>query len=348
MAGARITRQVGIHIAAWAAFIGYEVTIARLWDSTSPYYEFAGFYLLDVLLFYGNAQLVSVSNTARPIKLFGFVLVILIELTLFSSVSLAVGVLMYKIENNWAFYSITNKDCAQAIWRGVYIIGLSTGYGFFKRQIRLVKERNTMQLIQLETERKMIASQNAYLRAQINPHLLFNTLNFVYSSVVRVAPEAGKNILLLSDTMHYALDERADGKVALTEEIEQIERYIELNRLRFNQRLRLSLTKDLDSCNTDEILLPPLILLTFIENMFKHGDLTSYPNDAIVIICCRQNRLHINTRNYKKGWVLPGSRPHIGISNVRMRLESFYSKDNFNLALNETDTEFIVDLTIQL
>lgn len=348
MGGVYIKPRVWIHVVAWAAFMSYEVSIAKLWDSHSPYYEFAGFYVLDILLFYVNAYLVTVIDTSTPVKLLRFVLIVLIELSLFSGFSLAVGVLMYKIQHHWFFYSITRKDCAQAIWRGVYIIGLSTGYGFFKRQIRLVKERNAIRLIQLDTERKMVASQNAFLRAQINPHLLFNTLNFVYNSVVKTAPEAGRNILLLSDTMHYALDERADGKVTLAEETEQIERYIELNRLRFNQRLRLSFIKELDDCDPDEILLPPLVLLTFIENLFKHGDLTSHHTDAEISLRCGEGRLQLRTRNYKKGWTLPGTRQHIGISNTRMRLESFYRKENFNLELNDTDTEFFVDLTIQL
>jgi two-component system LytT family sensor kinase len=194
--------------------------------------------------------------------------------------------------------------------------------------------------------KNLIQVKNAYLHSQINRHLLYNTLTFIYNSVFRIAPDAGKIVILLSDTMQYALEERVDGLVALNEEIGQIERYIELNELRHGHQLKLKFEKQVDGC--EDVNIPPLLLLNFVENIFKHGNLVSFEEDAQILIICRKDILMLHTENYKKGWSLPTKHKHIGIANARTRLESYYGMGNFDLTLCDTDEKFIVDLNIRL
>lgn len=349
MARLHINSKIWIHIFAWAAFIGYEVPIAKLWDTTSGLDEYICYYILDVLLFYFNAAIVSRYAGKWVTVLQSLIL----ELCLFFALSLAVGVIIFKIHNHWTAYNITEKDCARAVWRGIYIMGLSGGYGFFKRAVNAANEKNAMTVLQLETEnqrnaieKNFIKAQNAYLKSQINRHLLYNTLNFIYDAVFRIAPKAGQSVMLLAEIMRYALAERPDGKVSLGEEIEQIGLYIRLNELRYDYRLGISFKTELDA-DCDKVGIPPLLFLTFIENIFKHGDLKNYADDAQIFIRCKEHTLHFVTSNYKKGYDHP-SMQQIGITNARIRLNSFYGADNYMLNLMEQGNKYFVDLMIRL
>src|SRR5690606_15717437 len=119
-------------------------------------------------------------------------------------------------------------------WRGLYFIGFSTGYYFL---INLLKERErtaTLEKQQLhqiiaqqKMEKELTNAQNAYLRAQINPHFLFNTLNFIYNKTRKSAPVAADAILTLSAMMRYAVESSEEkGYIAIEEEIEQVHNLI--------------------------------------------------------------------------------------------------------------------------
>lgn len=354
MARLSVRPSFWVHIIAWTAFISYEVPIANLWETKAGADEFICYYILDILLFYINAGIITQNAGRRETILLKLIPFMLLELILFFSLSLAVGIVLYKIHHHWIFYAVTTKDCARAIWRGIYIMGLSTGYGFFRRAIKAVKEKNSAIISQMETEHSRIEMeknyvkvQNAYLQSQISRHLLYNTLTFIYGSVFRISAKAGRSVMLLKETMNYSLTEQPDGKARLIEEIGQIERYIELNELRFNQPLWLDFKAEVPE-DCEDTGIPPLILLDFVENIFKHGDLTTYEENAVIFIHCDQSKLSLHTRNFKKNTFLPETRSHIGITNARTRLASFYGQDNFELTLTDTKEEFIVDLIIRL
>ncbi|WP_181163759.1 sensor histidine kinase [Pontibacter mangrovi] len=248
-------------------------------------------------------------------------------------------------------FTLNKVFLLRSTWRCIYFLGFSTAYWFTRQTIRNTKHINHMKLQRLQAEQDkaeltkgLARSQNALLQAQISPHLLFNTLNFIYNSVQDVSPKASKGVLLLSEVMHYALQRvHEDGKTDLQHEIEHIERYIELNQLRFSYPLHLQL-----KCSGQlQGRIPPLILLTFVENIFKHGDLTDPSQAASIILSYNQNQLHFSTKN-KKRKHRPGRGYGIGIQNAKTRLDEFYSEDKYTLAIQEDEQQHSVCLKIKL
>jgi two-component system LytT family sensor kinase len=345
--------KLWIHIIGWMIFITYEIIIAKIWGSSASVLDFGCYYLLDIPLFYLNAEIiVRYSKNFRKIFL-KLIPLMLIEILIYCIISIVVGILLYRIQNHWQLYELKKIDFATAIYRAIFIIGFSTGYGFFRQMLSAEKEANRINVLQLqaenekmEMEKDLFKTRNAHLQTQINRHLLFNTLNFIYSSVSSIDARLGKSVLILSETMHYALKESKHGKVPLSEEIHQIERYILLNEFRWNNRLRLSFTTNVDD-QTKELGIPPLLLVTFVENVFKHGDLTSFDEEAKIQISSEYPVIQLYTENHKKGYTHQQSEPHTGIANARTRLEAHYS-NRYALDLEEKGDIFIVTLKIKL
>lgn len=193
-------------------------------------------------------------------------------------------------------------------------------------------------------EVSLAKSENAYLRQQINPHLLFNSLNFIHNSVYKLSHEAAENIILLSDIMRYSLEVTdAEGKITLAKEAEQIENLIKLNLFRFDYSLDISYATE-GNLNSYKII--PLVLLTLAENLFKHGDLSGKP--AIIHLSVSEcGELKFYTSNHKRP-IPPVKRiKSIGLENIRIRLNYTYG-DNYRLAVNETDEIYKSELTLNL
>ncbi|HKP32918.1 MAG TPA: histidine kinase, partial [Chitinophagaceae bacterium] len=153
------------------------------------------------------------------------------------------------------------------------------------------------QKMQLEVE-KSSANLN-FLKAQINPHFLHNTLNFLYAKSLPYSPELSEGILTLSDIMRYALSEgnARDGKAPLKDEIEHVWNVIKINQLRFSNKLNVEFTVN-GSVETLHII--PFVLITIVENAFKHGDLKSQENPIVINLTVKGNSLKFSCRNKKK------------------------------------------------
>jgi LytS/YehU family sensor histidine kinase len=264
------------------------------------------------------------------------------------------GYYFSKIQGNESLAFATEIDIVKSVWRGIYFLGISIAYWFFLQTIKATKRAHQLKVKQLETEAgkakleiEMIKLQNAYLKAQIDPHFLFNTLSFIYNLIEDNSPKAARSIELLSDVMRYSLSEIGrDGKVELTKEIAQIKKYIELNQLRFNQKLHLIV--NIKSYQFYENLrIPPLVLLSFVENIFQHGDLTKHTQPGILVLNFEDGTVHLHTENKRKNAISINSH-HIGIQNVKSRLENFYKNSGYNLSINDKESKFIVDLKIKL
>lgn len=346
-------RKILVHALAWAAFIFYEVSIVLVLNPTGTlWWEYIGYYLLNILLFYLNAHVLFfyAFKARKPIYL----------LLLFVPLELALYILVeFGLANFYNLFHASPKSVLLNkvfilgyIWRGIYFIGLSTAYWFAvntieknKRISQLKVQRAEGEKEKAELEKDLALSQNAYLRAQINPHLLFNTLNFIYNTVQPVSPRASEGIIILSEVMHYALGPvQEDGKADLAREVAHIRKYIALNQLRFSKPLQLNMYFE------GEFSLyrfPPLLLLTFVENMFKHGILNDPAHPATVSIKCANAQLHFFANNKKrKSYIKTGF--GIGIQNTEARLRQYYKKEAFFLDTQEDDLYYVTNLRIEL
>lgn len=206
-----------------------------------------------------------------------------------------------------------------------------------RKQQKILEE----QKMQLEVE-KSNANFN-FLKAQINPHFLHNTLNFLYAKSLPYSPELSEGILTLSDIMRYALSEgnARDGKASLKDEIEHLRNVIKINQLRFSNNLNVQLEVN-GVVNNAQII--PFVLITLVENAFKHGDLKSneYPIDIKLNIDGKH--LYFYCRNKKKTGPKELS-TGIGLDNIKKRLDLAYGND-YNFLVNDETEFYTTELTI--
>jgi two-component system LytT family sensor kinase len=333
-----LPRRVLKHTLAWCALILYEVKISLVLKSSATIATYAFYYILEICIFYFHANYVMSRFPIREWKIRSWFLLIyptLLEIIGYVTISLLFMLWHRGISLN-EFDKIETITVLILIWRICCIICVSTAYRLVKSEIASLKSRAVL-------EANLLRTENAYLRAQINPHLLFNTLNFIYFSVQVDTEKAAEAIALLSGIMQYAVEQTGeDGKVPLSLELEQIRKYIRLNQLRKEGKIPITAMISED-CN-ESLRIPPLILLTFIENLFKHGDLHQ---PCSIDITCTGNTLRFQTKNRKKIKLrLPQS--NIGMQNAATRLKSYYKEDKHQLAIHEDDTYYTLKLTIHL
>ena len=217
------------------------------------------------------------------------------------------------------------------------LIGFDSGLIFFSKW--MVSEQN-----KLKAEQESIANKMAFLQNQVSPHFFMNTLNNIHALVDIDTEEAKTAIIKLSQMMDYMLYESQSLGISLKKEMEFIESYVELMKLRITDDVDLKL-------EIPEILpqlkIPPLLTISFIENAFKYG--ISYEQSSFIHIKMNvsnrrfvftvQNRIHPKIKQNKNSG--------IGIENVRKRLELLFG-DTFELNIDEKDEIFNVYLSIPI
>ncbi len=196
-----------------------------------------------------------------------------------------------------------------------------------------------------ETENEKANAELAFLKAQINPHFLFNTLNGIYALTVKKSDAAPDAVSRLSAIMRYVITEAHHDTVSLELEIAQIRNLIELQKLRLTSSTTVTFEV---SGNFSGLTIVPLILMTFIENAFKHG--ISTEEDSPILIQLRvddERKLRFHVRN-KKPKHRSGNHDSggIGLENTKRRLEQVYG-GRHDLIMRNGANDFLVDLVIQ-
>jgi two-component system LytT family sensor kinase len=178
------------------------------------------------------------------------------------------------------------------------------------------KQRETQQLIQEKTQAEL-----AFLKSQINPHFLYNTLNYIYSEAYLVSEPLAEAVLRLSDLMRYMLQESPDGKVELQKEVEYLENYLTLHRMRFEDKFFVKF-EQLGHLNGQRVA--SLVLIPFVENALKHGVLNQPGTPVEIRLALTgpqqlefevHNHINQHQKDYSTG---------IGLANLRRRLALLY------------------------
>jgi two-component system LytT family sensor kinase len=191
-------------------------------------------------------------------------------------------------------------------------------------------------------EQAKFTAEMGLLKAQLNPHFFFNTLNSLYALTLPHSKKATDVVLKLAALMDYMLYEASSNKVPLKNEIIHLGNYISIEQIRFADRLELSFQH---SGDIEGKLIAPLLLLPFIENAFKHG-IEDSPGWITINLKVTGNRLFLKVENS----YLPGSRVKeggIGLENVKKRLGLIYP-GNFELNISESNEIFEIDLKLNL
>ena len=201
-----------------------------------------------------------------------------------------------------------------------------------------------------ESEQKKIALEQElketellYLKSQMSPHFLFNTLNNIYGLSLNNNPQTSLSIRQLKDLMIYVKEFESGKTITLKSEIHYLKSFIALHQLRHQASVDFEL---IDSTHADSVYIEPMLFLPFLENAFKHGD-TGGNNHIQVTLSIHANRIHFYVKNKINRLKRKDTVGGIGIKNVRRRLELLH-KDNYTLHTHITDQYFVSDLTLLL
>jgi two-component system, LytTR family, sensor kinase len=212
--------------------------------------------------------------------------------------------------------------------------------------IRIAKEwaRNEKERRELQGEKLM--SELAFLKSQINPHFLFNTLNNICSLARKKSDDTEPAIIKLSQIMRYMLTDSRQDKVGLEEEVEYLNNFIELQKIRTGDKVEVGFSI---KGNISRIQLEPLLLIPFVENAFKHGVSYTEKSKIDIELIIDSSELIFKVENskapVKDGINLEES--GIGLKNVRRRLELLYPGKH-QLDIRDSESKYCIMLKIKL
>lgn len=220
---------------------------------------------------------------------------------------------------------------------GVFMCGLNSGIKMIYKSIRDDQEMGDMR-------HNMMQAELDYLKYQINPHFFMNTLNNIHA-LIDIDSEAAKDTVIeLSKMMRYVLYDSEQDSISLDKEIQFLQHYIQLMRLRYSDSVEIVV--DVPENSPSQVKIPPLIFIVFVENAFKHGisyNSRSYIHISIEVSAEGDRVCYtvLNSKNLSK-WNTPGG---IGLDNVRKRLDLLFPK-RYQLEIEDTAHQYSVELNI--
>lgn len=211
----------------------------------------------------------------------------------------------------------------------------STSVKFSMDYLRLERKRK-------ESENENLKSELALLRSQISPHFMFNVLNSLTALARKKSDGLEPIIIKLSQLMRYTIYHSAVPKVDLETELEYLQNYIDLQRLRFGQHIAISFVKNV---HHPDFQIEPMLLISFVENAFKHGSgLVNHPSIDIKIEC-KDSILKFDVRNKFVPDTEKDATHGVGLKNVKRRLALLY-EHQYDLRIMDEAPWFIVNLTL--
>lgn len=343
-----------VHVLGWATLstflllllpLSYRVDLPLVYWGKQLFLAF-----LLSLIFYGN-MLFFVPKILLKGKLPIYLLIVAIGGVLF------VGLLIYfenLIHLPELMFKAFNPD-EEYVPRGRWIFGdmfnfllylLSVGVSTSVASIqKWQKDEN----IRVELDKQRINTELSYLKAQINPHFFFNTLNNIYSLTNLDVKKAQEALLKLSRMMRYVLYENQKDETVLSKEVSFINDYIELMKMRLSSKVKLNIQIEEPK---EDLMIAPMLLLPFLENCFKHGISSQKESEILIKFEVMGKTLFFETKNeiFPLNPDSPEAQENgIGLVNTRRRLDLLYpNKHRLKFGKTDSNNEYYVNLTISL
>ena len=222
--------------------------------------------------------------------------------------------------------SFTDLAIYWNILLGFFMTGLNMGIKLLYRSLR---DEQQME----ELKRQNLQAEMDYLRYQINPHFFMNTLNNIHALIDIDTEYAKSAVIELSKMMRYVLYESGSETISLKKDIQFIENYIELMRIRYDSSIDICL--DYPATIPNKVAIPPLLLIVFVENAFKHGVSYNHASFIHIRIGYRDDAVTAVISNSRHEKSRPGT-TGIGLENVKKRLALIY-QDNYTLSIDDSD-----------
>lgn len=215
--------------------------------------------------------------------------------------------------------------------------------------VKIISDWTTQTRRQRELETRNIQTELNFLKAQINPHFLFNTLNSLYALSLKKSDDAPEIVLKLSEMMRYMLYECNESSVSLEKEIRYLQNYLDLEKMRLGAKMDVRFTVQGEAVG---LQIAPLLLIPFVENAFKHGAANTLRGGFVDVFLMVENRelnLHVENTKPEQPLVRDPSRKSggIGLANVQRRLNILYPK-KFNLEIEDKSEIYGINLWLKL
>jgi sensor histidine kinase YesM len=221
------------------------------------------------------------------------------------------------------------------------VVGLVSFISILNQNFKTISRNKELQNKILETQLQLKEQELHYLKRQIHPHFLFNTLNTIYGFALKQSKQTPDIILKLSNLLDYILYQINKPRVSLKEEVLHIKEYIELERIRFQDTLKVVFNA---GEIRDDIQVAPMLLIPFVENAFKHGNIIDGFLSIEINIKVSNNSLDFNIRNTFNR-ENQNQEPGIGLENIKKRLNLNYS-NHYQLTYDNTNNWYSVNLLI--
>lgn len=334
-------KEFWIHVISWICLLSFPFGIALVQVGTlEPVFLLQVFF--NPIVFYANYSILAPKLLLKK-KIVLYIVASIGFLVLFSLAANKIP--MYSPFND-ADHLVRFEDefppakSMRYAMRGVFFFAFFLLGGIFCLMVDFYKRDK----LSKETEAQRTETELQFLKAQLNPHFLFNSLNSVYSLVRNKSNDASEAVLTLSELMRYMLYEANKEIVPLLKEIEYIKNYVSLQRLRLSnsQDVKLSIKGQYEKKK-----IYPLLLISFIENAFKYGTDFKGVTGVSIKIEVIHNTLHFNVSNsigvYRKNTDNSG----VGLTNIKNRLNLLYPKMH-TLNITEEEGLHIVNLILML
>ena len=332
-------KQIILHAFIWIAillFFMYLASDGKIVQSTIVIFVYFG--IINISVFYFNYLFILPTFLNKKKYIWcALAMFLLIVISAFIKCGLA-----------YYFYDIVIKryGAKQIIDFWDYYSGAAFVSAFFitlGTVLKFITDWFLNEKVKSHLENEKLLSELAFLKSQINPHFLFNSLNNIYSLAYQKAEKTPEAILKLSEIMRYMLYESNVDKVALSDEIRYLENYIELQKLRFKDNIHIKFEIRGEPVG---LKITPLILISFVENAFKHGIATDIEVPISISLKLSKDKLYFQVIN-KKSEMNKDITGGIGLPNVKRRLELLY-KDRYSLNIDDKNDIYRCELNLNL
>ncbi len=296
--------------------------------------------LINISIFYVNLLFVFPSTASRKYY-WRFVFSVIGLIVIYAFIKYFIA---YYYKDYYLAVGPMNKEIPKLFWPYTLSTIIPSGFMIFLSTVyKVMADWFRNEQVQNELKFQKTQAELQFLKSQINPHFLFNSLNNIYALAYKKSDETPEAILKLSEIMRYMLKESEDYKVDLKDEIKYLESYIDLHKLRYKDDIQFTARISIDQENYRVM---PLLLISFIENIFKHGDVINPKNPVSIVLEVNKGLLKFKTVNT----IREGNKDEssgIGMKNILRRLELLYPK-RFKLETTQEDNQYKVSLELNL
>jgi len=343
------------NVLAWVFLISYELTTMRIaLGAIGDIYLLTGHYLINIALFYFLSLIILPRSLEQGWQwLWRLPLLLLISFLLLITLKYGLDTWLKNLHLYTGRKPALNKQyISGTAWRGLYFVILAFLYYYFgvyvkERNSRAEFEKRALEkkIIIQQTKLELSKAKHAYLKSQINPHFLFNTLNYIFSLTQNSQPEVASAVVQLSNMIRFALEaEYSEKAPLLKDEIQHARNYINLWQIPKSGTLNIHFQVE---STVLEYPFIPLVILTLLENIFKHGNLNEPGDPASMEIFITENKLKIETKNLINTG-LNDSGLNLGIANIQNRIEAAYGGESECMFSSTPDRHFITRISINI